>query len=264
MVINNTGYSSIKIFAESKSAKIHIHNSRKIWSLQTPIILGASSNVRMLCSVESVSIPLAYYTVNETNKYFSFNGVKGFIDIGNYSATSIVEAINRVQTNFKLIYSKEANKFLVSGRLDENTIDMCENNIYKLLGFVASTTFKSANGYYLPNGVCNLVYTSGIYVSLNNVSNANIDTGTKASSTCLLRIPIAQPVNSYLQHFNAVGFKNLLSGTVLSEIDISLLDDNRNLLQLSDNVDWVVVLRIDFERIIIETTETTKINSLRS
>ena len=218
MVINNTGFSSIKIFCESKSAKIHIHNSRKIWSLQTPIILGASSNVRMLCSVESVSIPLAYNTVNETNQNFCFNDVFGKIDAGNYTSTTIVEAINRSQTNVKLMYIKETNKFLITGTsatLLYNTIDRCENNIYKLLGFVASTRFRNENGFHTPSGVCNLCYTSGIYISLNNCSNANIDTFHQAKSTCLLRIPIAQPVNTYLAHFNETGFKNLLSGSVL-------------------------------------------------
>ena len=263
MVINNTGYSSLKIFCESKSANINIHNSRKIWSIQTPIVLGASSNVRMLCSVESCSIPLAYYTINETNNRFSFNGVVSYISYGNYTATSVAEAINRKQSIFKFAYSKDASKFMILGTFGQNTIDECPNNMYKLLGLTPTSFTRTGDEYYFPSGVVNLVYTSGIYVSLNNISNANIDTGTKASSTCLLRIPISQPTNTYLQYFNAVGFKNLLSSSVLCELDISLLDDNRNLLQLSDNVDWVIVLRIDFERVITETLETTKINARR-
>lgn len=263
MVINNTGYSSVKIFCESKSANIHLHNARKIWSLQQPIVLGASSNVKMLCSVESCSIPLAYYTVNETNNKFSFNGNVGEVSVGNYTANTIVETINRNQTNLKFLYSKDANKFMIQGTYGKNTIDECPNSIYKLLGLAPTTFVRNGDTYHLPPSVCNLVYTSGIYVSLNNISNANIDTGTKAKSTCLLRIPISQPTNTYLQYFNGVGFKNLLSSSVLCELDISLLDDNRNLLQLSDNVDWVIVLRIDFERVINETLETTKINSLR-
>jgi hypothetical protein len=79
-----------------------------------------------------------------------------------------------------------------------------------------------------------------------------------------LRIPISQPINTYLQHFNNVGFKTMLKGSVLNQLDISLLDDNRNLLQLSDNVDWVIVLRIDFEKTIVEHEEPTKLNKLRA
>jgi hypothetical protein len=51
---------------------------------------------------------------------------------------------------------------------------------------------------------------------------------------------------------------------VLSQIDVSLLDDNRQLLELSDNVNWTIVLRIDFERQITETVETTKINKMKN
>ena len=105
---------------------------------------------------------------------------------------------------------------------------------------------------------------SGIYVSLNNVENNNIDTGNEhQSSTSLLRIPINQPTNTYLQYFNNVGFKNVLSTSVLSQIDISLLDDNRQVLELTSNVNWSIVLRIDFERTISESTETTKINKMK-
>jgi hypothetical protein len=67
-----------------------------------------------------------------------------------------------------------------------------------------------------------------------------------------------------LQYFNAIGFRNLLNAQVLNQIDISLLDDNRALLELPDNVNWTVVLRIDFERVILETTEVTKINRMKS
>jgi hypothetical protein len=50
----------------------------------------------------------------------------------------------------------------------------------------------------------------------------------------------------------------------LNQLDISLLDDNRQLLELPDNVKWTVVLRIDFERIILETVDVTKINKMKS
>jgi hypothetical protein len=56
----------------------------------------------------------------------------------------------------------------------------------------------------------------------------------------------------------------LLNSQVLNQLDISLLDDNRALLELPDNVKWTVVLRIDFERVIQETVETTKINKMQS
>jgi hypothetical protein len=260
MIINNTGLSSVKIFCESKTANVSLSNGRKIWSLNAPIFVNNTTN-KMLCSIESVSIPLSFYTVNNTNNSFQFNGVSNALPNGNYNANTIATELNKYAP-FTVSFNASQNKFVLTGQpATTYTIDEVSNSIYNLLGFVPSTSFVGS--YTAPN-VCNLVYTSGIYVSLNNVENNNIDTGnTHQSSTCLLRIPINQPTNTYLQYFNNIGFKNLLSTTVLNQIDISLLDDNREVLELTSNVNWSIVLRIDFERTIQETVEKTRINMLK-
>ena len=259
-VINNTGYSSIKIFCESKTANVSLNNARKIWSLNAPIILNNSSN-KMLCSVESASIPLSFYTINDTNNSYSFDGVSGSLPNGNYNANNIVTELNKVAP-FTVSFNSFTSKFQLTGiPLQTYTIDEVSTSIYPLLGLVPDTTFIGS--HTAPN-VCNLIYTSGIYVSLGNIENNNIDTGNEhQSSTSLLRIPINQPTNTYLQYFNNVGFKNVLSTSVLSQIDISLLDDNRQVLELTSNVNWSIVLRIDFERTISESTERTKINKMK-
>lgn len=143
------------------------------------------------------------------------------------------------------------------------SINPCPNNIYKILGLVPEDNIKGFNPYFGSNPV-SLIYTSGIYISLNNCSNGNIDTGTiNQTSNILIRVPISQPQNTVLSFFNPIGFKTLLSSTVLSSIDMSLLDDNRQLLELTENVDWSVVLRIDFQRVIKEVVAPTKINQMR-
>jgi hypothetical protein len=277
VVQNNTGLSSIKIFCESRKANVALNSARKIWSLSMPIIIPNGAGIKMLCSVESASIPLSYYTINDTNNQCSFvfgadAPILVTVPNGNYSVTTMLIFLNKSFTKIKTTFDKPQSKFVLSLATPSSMNYRCyfqdvENSIYKLLGFAPTIAFQVGNNmsymYFVPNPV-NLVYTSGIYISLNNVENANIDTGTNnQSSNVLLRIPVTQPTNTYLQYFNAIGFKNLLSATVLSSIDLSLLDDNRNLLQLTENVDWCVVLRIDFEKTITETYETTKISKMR-
>ena len=268
VIVNNTGYSSVKIFCESRTANPSSSSARKNWALKMPIVIPNATNISMLCSVESASIPLSYYTINETNNKFSFNSItSGEIPHGNYSINSLILALHEVQKLFTFSYVKTTSKLSITSKqtiegTDYNTVDFISNNIYKLIGLKPDTQFIGLN-YVAPNPI-NLVYTSGIYLSLNNIQNANLDLGTNnQSSNVLLRIPVSQPTNTYLQYFNAIGFKNLLSTKVLASIDLSLLDDNRNLLQLTDNVDWCIVLRIDFERTIVETQETTKIHKLK-
>ena len=271
-VINNTGFSSLKIFCESDSADVNVSNSRKVWTLQSPIIIPPSSNVKMLVSVESCSIPLSYYTINDTNNQFRVNSNGGEyttfqIDPGNYTAKSVVNAITEpAAVPFKMVFNTALSTYKFSPKVAGESIDFetCLRPIYRLLGIdLTDSALPFSSTYYSPNPV-NLIYTSGIYISLNNVGNSNIDTGiSNQNSNCLIRIPITQPSNTILQFFTNVGFKNIMSATVLNEIDLSILDDNRKALNLTSNVDWTVVLRVDFQQGVPEHTTKTKMQHMK-
>ena len=290
---NNTGYTSLKIFCESRMASVSLSTTRKIWSLNKPIVIPTGHDVQMLCCVESASIPLSFYTINETNcniavslQDASVSTKKGenfyySVPFGNYSITALLKVLNTYfdasgkniitfdydQITNKIILKFKRGRIGGDGMTDANffypSINPVDNSIYKILGLVPESNIIDFNPYYGKNPV-SLIYTSGIYISLNNCQNANIDTGiSNQTSNILIRIPIQQAQNTVLGFFNPVGFKNLLSTTVLAAIDISLLDDNRQLLQLTENIDWSVVLRIDFQRSITETVAPTKINQMR-
>lgn len=272
VVQNNTSYSSIKIFLESRKANVSLNTARKIWSLNKPIVIPNGAPIKMLCSIESASIPLSYYTINETNQNFSLlaGGIEkiGKVPVGNYTIKTLITALNdalaKIFDGVGLYFKYDTAKSKVIIEFDtgvNNQVVNTPKNLYRLLGLEVSQNLPAT--YIAPNCV-SLVYTSGIYISLNNVENSNIDTGTFSQcSNVLLRMPISQPVNTYLQYFNAVGFKTMLNAHVLSSLDISLLDDNRNLLQLTANVDWSIVMRIDFEKTVDDSYEDTKINRLR-
>ena len=271
-VINNTGFSSLKIFCESDSADVNVSNSRKVWTLQSPIVLPPSSNVKMLISVESCSIPLSYYTINETNNQFRVNSNGGAyatfqIAPGNYTAKSVVNAITEpAAVPFKMVFNTALSTYKFSPKVAGNSIDFetCSNQVYRLLGMdLTDSNLPFTSTYYSPNPVY-LIYTSGVYISLNNVGNSNIDTGiSNQNSNCLIRIPITQPSNTILQFFTNVGFKNIMSASVLNQIDLSILDDNRQPLNLTANVDWTVVLRVDFEQGVSEHAVKTRIQHMK-
>ena len=93
---NNTGYTSLKIFCESRMASVHLSNTRKIWTLNKPIVVPTGHDIQMLCSVESASIPLSYYTINKTNNRFMFNNISGEVAFGNYNAYELAEEITKI------------------------------------------------------------------------------------------------------------------------------------------------------------------------
>ena len=295
---NNTGYTSLKIFCESRMASVSLSATRKIWTLNKPIVIPTGHDVQMLCCVESASIPLSFYTINESNCNIQISvqslnhgdkweeSVRFSIPHGNYNITSLVAVLNdffdtqkkvcsityktnQNKLNFKFMRKRFGGNGMFNDYFFFPTFDETSNNVYKILGLDTGQICDESNhttiyeNYNAPSCV-SIIYTSGIYISLNNCQNANIDTGvSNQTSNILIRVPIQQAQNTVLGFFNPVGFKNLLSTNVLSSVDISLLDDNRQLLQLTDNVDWTVVLRIDFQRVIVETVAPTKINQMR-
>jgi hypothetical protein len=290
---NNTGYTSVKIFCESRMASVNLSTTRKIWTLHKPIVIPTGHDVQMSCSVESASIPLSYYSINETNCKMSFSmqdsnyqtrvaeNFNYSVPVGNYSITALLKTLNyefdeNGKNIIKFDYEPNTSKIILyfkRGRLGNSMtaanfffpcINALDNSIYKLIGISPENNIINFSPHKGKNPVA-LIYTSGLYISLNNCQNANIDTGVaNQTSNILIRVPITQAQNTVLGFFNPTGFKNLLSTNVLASIDLSLLDDNRQLLQLTENVDWSVVLRIDFQRVITESVAPTKINKLRT
>ena len=259
MIINNTGFSSVKLFCESKHADVNINNAHKIWNLKQPIVINNPESVRMLCSVDSVSIPLSYYNTNATNNQFKVDGTVYTVPQGNYTATTMKTALNELNMGITFVFNSTISKFALF-TTNSKSIEEVPNSIYSMLGLEPRTITLIHTAPH----VCNLIYTTGVYVCLNSSSNDNIDTySASQSSPCLIRLNVNQPTNTYLQFYTPIGFKNVLSTSVLNQIDISILDDNRKPLQLTDNVPWVVVLRVDFERNITETIQRTKIQERR-
>ena len=157
-VINNTGLSSVKIFCESYNADISRGNARKIWTLNQPIVLYNPESVKLLMSIESLSVPLSFYTVNDSNNRFSFNGLSYTLEGGYYTANGIVTELNAVGI-FTVSFNSFKSKFVFqTAGGASGTINEISNSVYKMLG-VVPVTFV---GSHTAPSVCNLVYTSGI------------------------------------------------------------------------------------------------------
>jgi len=164
-VLNNTGFSSLKIFCESDSADVHISNSRKIWSLVNPIVIPPTSKVKMLCSVESASIPLSYYTVNASNNKLevSYDG-GGYLEIsvveGNYTAKSIATAITaHANSRFAMAFDETRSnyKMKLAGGTTSADFRATANSLYRMLGMDPNMSFTTEE--HTTNPV-SLIYTS--------------------------------------------------------------------------------------------------------
>ncbi len=63
----------------------------------------------------------------------------------------------------------------------------------------------------------------------------------------LLRIPVTSPPNTILQHHSNQPFETVITERHLTELVISLRDDDNKLLKINGNHPFFIVLRLGFQ-----------------
>ena len=257
-------HSSHKIFLDSSSPNAHkISNSNYVFDINPPLLLHPEDPHKMVLGVEAASIPLAFYTINSTNNRFSVNGVVYTIPEGNYRVTQLTPVLNGLFTSIDLTFTFDdvSSKYtLSSGTLSSITLNSIENNADILLGFevgVHSLPYKF-------NEILNLTYTSGITVRCNNITTGNIDTFQSGQGgATLIRLPITTPPNTMLQHFNNQPFLATINNRAITQLNISLHDDERKFLTMNGDHQFFLTIRVDYVKVDDLVLEDTLFNAFR-
>jgi hypothetical protein len=90
-------YSNFKIYLDNhgnSNLVTKLSNSLYRFRLPQPIILGSEDIHRVVLGVESCSIPLSFYAINETNNQITLNGTTYFIAEGNYNVQQLLNTLN--------------------------------------------------------------------------------------------------------------------------------------------------------------------------
>jgi len=244
-----------------------ISNVNYRFKLPRPIVLTNNDPHQISLAIESASIPLSFYAINNTNNKFNLKiGTTQYTNLeisqGNYRISQLIdrlnsillkESISSITFSFDVITSKIAVNSTV-GELDLVFKDSVGTNTSAVLGFTSSTDTLPPPISVVIDGttviqyefedVVNLVYTSGITINIDNLTNDNVRQGGGRS---LLRIPVTSPPNSILQHHSNQPFNTLISERHLTELVISLRDDDNKLLKINGNHPFFIVLRLGFQ-----------------
>ena len=263
----DTQYNSKKIFCDSDNPNATgSSHMRKQFTLANPIIIPPQSKIKMLIGVEAVSIPLSFYVFNESNNKIRYsdsaNAVQTYtLGTGNFTISRLTSIVNAETFPFNITFDRESSKIsLVPDAGGDFTIHAVENSCYNLLGIVADTY---TTGDPMPFTI-NLVYTSGVSIAINNIENLNDEANPNSSSKKLIRIPITTSINTYLTFFNNQPFYSTINNKVLNFLDVSILDDDGNLLETNGNHYFHITFRIDFTKPTIESLDKTLIQKFRN
>lgn len=233
-------HSASKIFLHSNADNATSNGSSSSYTFQIePLIIGSMDTSQFILGLEGASIPLSFYAINDTNRTFKIASTTYNIVKGNYSYTTLLTALNTL-TGLVWKYNLDTNKLFVTTAVVFGTTS---NAATQVLGYNEGDSYIASEDF---DNVLNLTYTTGVTIRLDNISTTNKSADSVGGSSLLARLPITTPAYTILQFFNPQPFYTTIKNKVLTEISISLVDDDGELLNLNGTPNWFITLRIDY------------------
>jgi len=260
-------HSPIKIFLDTSSPDAQrVNNSNYIFTINPPLLLHQDDTHKLALGIETCSIPLAFYTINQNNNQFSIDGHTYIIPEGNYRETQLTPVLKSivsvVRTDITFIFDVIKSKYTILRTSGSGGITFNEtpNSAKKILGFSNNTHTLP----YIFNDILNLTYTSGVTIRFNNIGTNNIDTFSAGEGgTTVLRLPITTPVNTVLQHFNNTPFLATINNRAITQLNVSLHDDERRILSMNGEHQFFITVRVDYVKVEELMIDDTLINAFR-
>ena len=237
-------FSSQQIHLQSEDANFYINGiGHSIYYFKTSI--NPPNHISMLISLVDSQIPISYYTITNSNNILDYtvNSINYTynIDIGNPDAISLKSELNSNLNDISVSYNNSKNQYTFTSNYDFSI-----NSNSTCLGFLglSNTTHNSVNKSLSSDNVVNLSGTKSIYI-LTNLLNHNIDSRTGQRSKVLAKIPVQTSSNGILKYNNKNNFKSLIDNRHINHIEISLENDNREIIDFN-GIHYSLTLQIDF------------------
>jgi hypothetical protein len=260
-------HSASKVFLSSNAENAVSNGSAASYTFTIqPLIISNTDESQFVIGLESASVPLSFYVVNDTNRQFRLDTVLIVLALGNYTINALLTELNSkllaggFPSTTTFGYNPNSNKLFINRLSGLSTFTAVSANAQKLLGYLDQSY---SNGQEFSN-IVNLTYTTGITFRLDNLQTSNRDASSGGGSTNLSRIPITTPAYTILQFFNNQPFYTTLKTKVINQISVSLIDDDGNLLNFNGEPNWFVTLRIDYKVPQGLNNGSTAIQDLRS
>lgn len=238
---------SIQITLNSKYATKYVNNSHCNCEFYLPI-LEIPIQHHIYLSVVNAIIPYSFYNINDLNNTLVYV-VSGStttltIDKGNYNALQLASFFTRWMPNFTVTYSSVTNKFTFVNSVNNFSFDS-SSTCLKVIGFdplqplYLQSILKELTSEYCSN------MQSVQCVNINsNFPTGNISSYDMKSNRTLCCIPVNSQPYSNIVYENTTNFRSNLYTNIIDYINITLTDQQHNILNLN-GLDWSIVLQID-------------------
>jgi hypothetical protein len=245
--ILDTQFKSKQIFLSSQFSTLSNGNADCTWLLNEPLV--APNGIHMVFSLDNISLPFSWNSVNDNNNYFSYTDPASVdrtftIANGNYTITSLVSVLNSSLVDITCSYNTVTNKLTFVSTVSDFTLKL-DSTCFRLLGFTDAVAHASASMSLTSDQVVNLILSNGITINMHDITTDNIDGYTGKNSAYLARVPINQMPNSLIQ-YNATNHNVSIMNRYIKKLHISLQNDDRETITLQANTYWQLTITVHF------------------
>jgi len=246
--MNNYIIDSKQINLSSNSSMINNGSLKSEMTFKTNGILKKEKDILYnLISVVHCEIPVSYYIVNSTNNYLSLSTGNYTLINGNYNATTFKNMlISLIGTDFSIVLDTATGKYTLT-YISVFSI-YSTSTCYKLMGFIQNTNYTSVGFTIEMPYPCNFLGISRIKIKSNILKTENIDTYSGGRSNLLTTIPVNSASYGLILYQNLVGFKNIIPNITIDFIDITITDENDNIINFN-GIDNYITLQLDTIRL---------------
>lgn len=209
-------------------------------------------NSDKIISIESVILPISFYSVNDTNNTVNILGISGAgiaeLANGTYNSSTFCTALDTA-INAEVLNTGITVASSISATTGKLTIIPSAGDIsitsdaynYRYLGMNASSTVSSTSSVWISPSICDLTVSRYIDI-ICELPLASVNT-TNKNRNVLARIPCNQsPFTTIYYSQSNFNFVSLLTRK-FTQMTITLVDENQQVIDLN-NLDWSLVLNV--------------------
>jgi len=248
-IINDAHLGSVSLFIQSDKASKDFGDAHKFFDFQE--IIEPDPHLNMLIGLESFEMPKSFFNLN------SFNGILN-ISIGgstyNVDYTTIGKNLSASELASQLTTTLSASSVSVSFEEKNNKFTFTKSG--EIITILANTTMIDILGVKVGDtgtntltstNIANLSGTGSVYVKINNLGIQNRDSRGQSDGV-ISKIMVDCNYGNYLFYKNQTQVYYPMSARIIKGLDITLTDDNDNLLELNGGK-FSMVLTINFSKI---------------
>lgn len=231
----------INLSSSSASIKNSTANSVMIFN-NLPVMNKHKNILYNEVSLIHAQIPRSYYTINANNNLLVLSTGSYTLTNGNYNATTFKQMLlGLLGSAFTMSFSTSTGKYTLT-KTGGYTI-LPTTTCYKILGLAKNVTYVSGGSLTFPY-LANFLGINRIKIKSSVFKTDNLDSNQNGHCELLATIPVDESQFALITYENLIGFKNTLVNDTVNYIDITLTDENDDIIDFN-GIDIYLTLQIN-------------------